>query len=268
MRLDRVDKGSEFDWGKTSTDYAVHRTGYPESFYDSLAALGIGLPGQRILDVGTGTGVLARAFARRGAVVHGVDIAANQIDQARRLAAADGLEIAFSVSPAEEVDLPDGSCDVISSGQSWLYFDHQVMVPQVLRLLRPEGQLVLTHLAWLPRRDAIARASEALVLEHNPVWGGADYRGQDPIYFRGIEGQFDLKTLHLLDEPLPFTRKGWRGRIRACRGIGASLSQEEVGRFDQEHDALLRRIAPEQFTILHRMSIHAYVRKGVLRDND
>jgi 2-polyprenyl-3-methyl-5-hydroxy-6-metoxy-1,4-benzoquinol methylase len=55
-----------------------------------LAALGIGQPGQRILDLGTGTGVLARAFAKRGAVVTGVDIAANQIAAAAALAAQGG----------------------------------------------------------------------------------------------------------------------------------------------------------------------------------
>jgi hypothetical protein len=51
MQLDRIDGGLEFDWGKTSRDYAAFRHGYPESFYELLSALGVGRPGQRILDL-------------------------------------------------------------------------------------------------------------------------------------------------------------------------------------------------------------------------
>jgi len=60
--------------GKTSQDYSVDRPGPPPSFFARLAALGIGREGQSILDLRTGTGVLARQFARQGAVVQGVDI--------------------------------------------------------------------------------------------------------------------------------------------------------------------------------------------------
>src|SRR5207247_1547939 len=75
--------------------------------------------------------------------VTGVDIAANQIAAAKALAEQQGLDIAFQVCPAEKIDFPDASFDVISTGQSWLYFDSSVMIPKVLRLLRAEGCLVL-----------------------------------------------------------------------------------------------------------------------------
>ncbi|NLS76540.1 MAG: class I SAM-dependent methyltransferase [Chloroflexi bacterium] len=266
MRLDRVDDGRDFDWGKTSGDYATYRPGYPESFYDALAALGVGLPGQRILDLGTGTGVLARAFARRGAAVRGLDIAANQIEQARLLAAAEGLDIPFDAIPAEAAEFPLASFDAISAGQSWLYFDSSALIPKVLRWLAPEGLLVLTHLNWLPFRDPIAQQSEALVLRYNPNWKGAAYRGQIAPLLLWAQGHFDLKTFHLIHQPLPFTRDSWRGRIRACRGVGAALSPEQTEAFDAEHAALLQRIAPERFTILHQMSIHIYTRKGQIVD--
>ena len=64
-----------------------------------------------------------------------------------------------------------------------------------------------------------------------------------------------------MEEPLEFTREAWQGRIRACRGIGASLSAEDVERFDAEHRALLEGIAPDTFTVLHQMTIHVYVGK-------
>src|SRR5262252_50385 len=122
-----IDEGHAFDWGKTSLDYAVYRPGYPASFYIVLQALEIGTLGQHILDLGTGTGVLARAFAKQGAHVTGVDIAEAQISAAQQLAAQERLDIHFATCAAEEAAFPPQSFDVISCGQSWLYLDTQRM---------------------------------------------------------------------------------------------------------------------------------------------
>jgi len=64
-----LDGGRAIDWSRTSADYAMHRPGPPARLYELLAALGVGAGGQRLLDLGTGTGLVAREFARRGAVV-------------------------------------------------------------------------------------------------------------------------------------------------------------------------------------------------------
>ena len=54
------------DFGKTAHDYGKHRAGFPEVLYTRLAENGIGERGQRIVDLGTGTGALGRGFARFG----------------------------------------------------------------------------------------------------------------------------------------------------------------------------------------------------------
>ena len=51
-----IDAGRSIDWGKTSQDYDRYRPGPPDSFYRKLQALDVGLPGQSLLDMGTGTG--------------------------------------------------------------------------------------------------------------------------------------------------------------------------------------------------------------------
>jgi len=257
-----IDSGTAFDWGKTSPDYAVYRPGYPASFYTVLQAVGIGTPGQDILDLGTGTGVLARAFAAQGAHVTGIDIAEAQISAARQLAAQERLDIRFVTCAAEEAEFSPQSFDIVSCGQSWLYFDTQRMIPLVKMWLKPAGELVLTHLSWLPRKDPIAQASEQLILRYNPHWSDADFPGSRTIQPAWSRQDFRLVTYHAYEEGLPFTRASWRGRIRACRGIGAALSVDEVARFDREHDGLLRQIAPETFTILHQVWLHAYTPIG------
>ena len=80
------EQDERIDWGKTSADYAKHRPGPPPSFYRRLKALNIGLPGQRVMDLGTGTGVIARHMAKQGCHVMASDISAEQVHMARALA--------------------------------------------------------------------------------------------------------------------------------------------------------------------------------------
>ncbi|MEZ6068907.1 MAG: class I SAM-dependent methyltransferase [Pirellulales bacterium] len=95
-----TDGQRSIDWGRTSADYGAYRPGPPLSLYTRLAALGVGLPEQSILDLGSGTGVLARQFARQGAVVAGVDVAPEQVMMATELAAAEKLDVDFRVAAA------------------------------------------------------------------------------------------------------------------------------------------------------------------------
>lgn len=251
-----IDGGNAADWGRTSSDYAAHRPGPPASFYERLKALGIGLRGQRILDLGTGTGLLARQFARQGARVVGVDIAENQVEAARRLAAEEKLDAVFAVAPAEDTRQAAGAFDAVTASQCWLYFDKPRAIAEVRRLLAPGGVLVTSHFSWLPRLDPLARRSEELVLSFNPDWGGADWAGAIPPMPVWAGADFNLTGMFWYDEDIPFTAEAWRGRIRACRGIGATLSDGEIRRFDAAHAALLREIAGPSFTIRHRLDAH------------
>lgn len=63
----KIDHGKAFDWGQASQDYAKYRDIYPKIFYDKLAELSLGVKGQNVLDLGTGTGVIPRNMYRYGA---------------------------------------------------------------------------------------------------------------------------------------------------------------------------------------------------------
>jgi SAM-dependent methyltransferase len=260
--LPALDGHLVIDWGKTSADYSVYRPGPPPGFYDRLASLGIGLPGQWILDLGTGTGVLARQFARQGAHASGIDISHEQIETARRCAAKEKLAVEFLVGHAESLPWTTGIFDVATASQCWLYFDKPKVIAELRRVLKPGGWLVTSHLSWLPRLDPIARESERLVLQFNPHWSAADWSGEIPDCPDWAAPYFNVRAKFVDDEPIRFTRESWRGRIRACRGIGATLPPEKVAAFDAAHDELLKRIAPENFTILHRIDAHVFEFKG------
>ena len=110
-------------------------------------------------------------------------------------------------------------------------------------------------MAWLPYEDEIARASEDLVLKYSPSWSGAG-ETVHPIYIP--ECYFENFKLVFHEEyPLlvPFTRESWNGRMKACRGVGASLSEEEIKQWESEHLKLLAEIAPERFNVRHYAAI-------------
>ncbi len=221
-----------------------------------LALLGVGLPGQRLLDLGTGTGLVARAFARRGARVCGTDIAAGQIETARAEARRESLDIDFQVAPADACPYPAATFDVVSASQCWMYFDPERATAEVKRVLKPSGTLVTTHFSWLPQLDAVARASEELVLKFNPAWRGAHWSGAIAAEPAWSVGRATVRAMFWFDIAVPFTRASWRGRMRACRGVGANLGAAEVAAFDAEHEALLGRIVANEFSVLHRVDAH------------
>ena len=246
----RIDGGKGFDWGRTSQDYALYRDIYPTEFYERIAAKGLCTSGQRVLDLGTGTGVLPRNMYRFGAKWTGTDISPEQIGQAKAISEREGKDIELLTASAETLDFPAGSFDVITACQCFFYFDHEVVIPKLAELLTDGGKLLILYMAWLPFDDERAGASESLVLKYNPAWSGAG-ETRRPIGIPEIAGKyFTVTDRELYDIPVHFTRESWHGRIRASRGVGASLSPEELSSWEAEHRALVAQF-PEEFDILH-----------------
>ena len=109
----------------------------------------------------------------------------------------------------------------------------------------------------MPRLDDVVAASERLVLKYSPDWSGADWDGILPAEPKWARGEWDLVGYFVYDEQIPFTHESWRGRMRALRGIAASLDAAAVKAFDEEHAALLQTLAPNEFSVCHR--VHAQI---------
>ena len=179
----------------------------------------------------------------------GTDISENQVAKARELSA--GMPIDYTVSSAETVSFPDNTFDGITACQCYWYFDDAKVAPRLFRMLKPGGKLLLLCMAWLPFEDPVACASEQLVLRYSPNWSGAGETLHPIPVSPDMQRQLRL-TFHeeyLLD--VPFTRESWNGRMKACRGIGASLPPEQIARWEQEHRKMLAELAPEHFTVRH-----------------
>ncbi len=241
------------DFGKTAEDYATHRAGFPPALFERLAARGIGLPGQRILDLGTGTGSLARGFALRGAAVTGVDPAEPLLEQARQLDAAAGVTLDYRVGRAEATGLADAGFDVVAAGQCWHWFERAAAAGEAWRLLVPGGRLLIAHFDWIPLPGNVVAATEALIERHNPDWRFGGGTGLYPAWLGDAAGFVDIETFSF-DLAVAYSHEAWRGRIRASAGVGGSLTPEAVAAFDREHAALLAAEFPDDpLQVPHRV---------------
>lgn len=106
-------------------------------------------PGVRLLDVACGSGNLAIPAARAGAIVTGVDIATNLLEQARSRAESEGLTIQFEEGDAENLPYGDAAFDVIVSMFGAMFAPRpELVAAELVRVCRPGGRIAMAN--WTP----------------------------------------------------------------------------------------------------------------------
>ena len=166
-----------------------------------------------------------------------------------------GMDIDYVTASAEDVQFPDASFDVITACQCFMYFDKAVALPNIHRLLKDDGRFVVLFMSYLPGENEIARKSEELILTYNPSWSGAGLNRQEAETPDWLGDLFEVNSLIVYDLNVPFTRESRHGRMKACRGIGASLlTAEQIAAWEKEHRDYLSKV-PENFSILHQTCI-------------
>jgi len=123
--------------------YERGRPGYPE---DAVRWLSGDEP-RDVVDLGAGTGKLTRALVELGHRVTAIEPLPEMLELLPAAAPGAGAIL----GSAEIIPLPDAHADVVTCAQSFHWFDHPVALPEIARVLRPEGRLALV---WNSRDDA------------------------------------------------------------------------------------------------------------------
>jgi SAM-dependent methyltransferase len=270
-------KNTGVDFGKAATDYATHRTGFPPGFYGRLKSyFGLLQTPSTVIDIGAGTGTIARYLAREGHHVSALDPSPEMLDQCRRLEAETHSDPGTVRQPityypgatAEDTGIPGTDCfDYVFAGQCWHWFDAPRALAEVRRLLakKPESRLIICHFDWLLLPGTVGLRTSDLISKYNPRWhdmiahsltGAGTYpQWTVPLYEAGFS---DMESFSFI-EKVPYTHEAWRGRVRASAGIRAGgLSEKQVREFDDELRAELGA-HPDPVLIPHRC--FAYVCK-------
>ena len=187
--MSRIDPVAAAGFALAADVYERARPSYPVEAVDWIvehARLG---PGRVVVDVGAGTGKLTRLLVPSGARIVAVEPVLEMREKLSET--SPGVEVVDGT--AESLPLPDASADAITVAQAFHWFDHAVALPELHRVLRPGGLLMLI---WNMRDldDPLQAAIEQLLqparrsvrsqqhgawrapLEGSPLFGAAEQR--------------------------------------------------------------------------------------------
>jgi len=137
-------------------------------------------PGDRVLDVACGTGVVAVTAARAGATVIGLDLTPQLLSVARDNASVAGVDVDFQEGDCERIPAADGAFDVVVSQFGHIFAPRpEIALGEMLRVLRPNGTIAFS--TWPP--ELFVGRLFALVARYLPppegvpppaLWGDPD----------------------------------------------------------------------------------------------
>lgn len=153
-------------FASTAELYEQFRPSYPPQFFRDVAQ-NLHLSKQhRLLDVGTGPGLLAIGFAPYAGYVTAVDPEPAMLAAARRAMARAGQEVHLIEGSAEDLPVETGSFDVVTIGRALHWIDRGALGSLFARLVAPDGALVICGCSsarngrnpWLDTYNAARRA--------------------------------------------------------------------------------------------------------------
>ncbi len=245
----------ETEFAQAAQDYATHRTGYPDKLFQHLKQMNIGKPGQKVLDMVTGSGNLARGFAERGCHVTAIDDKQHVLAQADSLTKKANLQIDFQLAKTDKTCLSNHSYDVVSAGRCWQQVNQATTLNEIKRVIMPRGHLVITDFNWLPYQGEVTQLTEHLMLRFNPAWTGADNNGfqlswLDEMHNQGFE---NIETFSF-DRTIAFSQAAWRGNVLSHHAVVGQLSALQTKSLDAELTLMLRNVFTDTtLNIPHRI---------------
>jgi SAM-dependent methyltransferase len=187
--------------------------------------------GSRVLEVGCGAGTDLARFAKGGAVVTGVDVAASAIDLARRNFQQQGLEADLREADGEHQPFADDTFDLVyAHGVVQYAADGAALVNECRRVLKPGGEAVFqvyNRISWL---NALSKLMK-VPLEHEDA----------PVLKKYSAGEFrallrGFSDVRIVEERFPVKSRlhgGWKGTLFNTFFVGTfnALPRSLVRRF-------------------------------------
>ncbi len=231
---------SEKRFEKVADLYDKYRPGYPDEVVTWFA-----LPvGARVLDLGCGTGISARLFARHGYEVIAIDPNETMLEKAR----AHGGNVTYAVGRAESTGQPDHAFELAYAAQAFHWFELEATMRELRRVLKANGRAAAI---WNLRAPTPAmREYEALLRKYSSEY--AELERPD----RTMERIRSLVEVvhHEIDNGQLFDWEGLHGRVHSSSYVAHGVA-DKAG-FDRELRALYERYAEnERFPFAYRTHI-------------
>lgn len=251
------DAARGFETAAAAAAYERGRPEYPAAAVDRLVALlrlGAGTP---LLDVGAGTGKLARLAAARGALVTAVEPSAGML---AKLAGAAGVVRLRAV--AEALPLRERSFDAASAASAFHWFDGAPALTELHRVLRPGGRLALL---WNLRDDAVGWVGRLSAIVNRREGGAPRYRkGEWRRAFELAPGLFEpVEEGHFRHEH-PLSPDGVLDRVASISFVAAMAEGERTQVLDEVRALLATHpetAGREALRLPYVTDLHVYARR-------
>jgi SAM-dependent methyltransferase len=245
---------------KVSDDYAQYRDHLPDVFFQQLMSLGIDFQGLEVVDLGSGTGILSRDLAQRGANVIGIEPSGALIEQAEEMDHAARLSIQYVQESAENFQL-NRTIPIFAALRAWHWFDRDQVLRNIRSHMGENGRLIITHAVFTPDSEVAQLTFRVLSdnqVELKPAGSLADTKERRTGFPANWFEEWDRHGFHVAaewqhDYSLSYTHEAWCGKIRSVSWL-AGMEQARRSRISEELMEELRSLKPE-LIVPHRYSV-------------
>ncbi len=189
------------EYGEQFKDYSMveaykHRPPYPDEIFDILGTLITEQP-RHVLDIGCGTGAIARHLVNKVDRLDAVDFSQNMIEYGKKLPNGDNPHLHWIYGRVEDVPL-EPPYALVTAGASLHWMDWDVVLPRLRELLTPKGYLAIIG------RDTLSKAWHDQLAEIIPQFStNVKYQPYDLI------GELEMRSLfqkvgERATQPVPF----------------------------------------------------------------
>lgn len=228
-------------WGAMPRDWAVAEELQMPTYETAIEHVGIG-EGQRVLDLGCGTGVFLRAAADRGARVAGLDASEALLAIAReRVPEAD-----LHAGDMQDLPFGDGGFDVVTGFSSFFFADDMTRALSEARRVARPGGTVLAQVFGRPERCSLEVMKRAIM----PLLG---LDREEPPYWRfdlleQVAREAGLEPLESFYTSWAYEFAGEKELLRAMLAAGSAVAAVERAGRDLVAEAILGALEPYRET--------------------
>lgn len=230
--------------------YERHRLAYPDRLIRRVADL-LGLkPGDAVLDLGCGTGMLAIPFARLGMVVTAMDPEPDMLAATEIAARQAGVPVTLRQASSYDLTRDTGPFRLVAIGRAFHWMDRAATLEMLEHIVTPDGGVALFHDAHPPVEengwfkamvrvaDKFGRADAAHVRER----GAGGHRRYEPYLFASAFTQLDGLSVTVRQ---PLSAEEILGRAFSTSVCAPDKLAERKDAFAAELSAALRELAPD-----------------------
>lgn len=220
------------------------RPPYPKATFDILVNLALDTP-QRVLDIGCGTGFVARELVGRVAHVDAVDISPVMIAQGKQLPRGDAPSLTWIVGEVENAPL-NPPYSLITAGDSLHWMDWATVMPRLATMLTPHGSFAILGVGQLPTPwdDELI----PIIRQYSTVSGYHPYNLISELETRGLFQTSDRQTTVPVSfvQPLDEYIESFHGRASFVR---ERMGNAAAAAFDAAVRALVSRYCADRVTL-------------------